>query len=170
MLTAVRFWPQRWLAVRTMPQDLIGCSNQRKLKALIPRVVVFVIRRRRREGSILLSFLLFYGPMVGKYALICAMEIQKIQMVIHILRICFICGTNVSDSQSWISLQVVDREQCVECALWFTNKRVQIQQILSMLKLFSFESLLLWTGFSSGGSLRKEPRAQSPTVKYYSWY
>ena len=67
-----------------MPQDLIGCSNQRKLKALIPRVVVFVIRRRRREGSILLSFLLFYGLMVGKYALICAMEIQKIHMVVHI--------------------------------------------------------------------------------------
>ena len=29
-------------------------------------------------------FLLFYGLMVGKYALICAMEIQKIQMVVHI--------------------------------------------------------------------------------------
>ena len=43
-----------------------------------------MIRRRRREGSILLSFLLFYGLIVGKYALICAMEIQKIQMVVHI--------------------------------------------------------------------------------------
>ena len=38
---------------------------------------------RRREGSILLSFL-FYGLIVGKYALICAKEIQKIQMVVHI--------------------------------------------------------------------------------------
>ena len=44
-----------------------------------------MIRRRRREGSILLPFLLFYGLMVGKYALICAMEIQKIHMVnVHI--------------------------------------------------------------------------------------
>ena len=43
-----------------------------------------MIRRRRREGSILLSFLLFYGLMVEKYALICAMEIQKIHMVVHI--------------------------------------------------------------------------------------
>ena len=34
--------------------------------------------------SILLSFLLFYGLMVGKYALICAMEIQKIHMAVHI--------------------------------------------------------------------------------------
>ena len=40
-----------------------------------------MIRRRWREGLILLSFLLFYGLMVGKYALICAMEIQKIRMV-----------------------------------------------------------------------------------------
>ena len=64
-----------------MPQDLISCGKRRKLKALIPRVVVFV---RRREGSILLSFLLFYGRIVGKYALICAVEIQKIQMVVHI--------------------------------------------------------------------------------------
>ena len=43
-----------------------------------------MIRRRRRERSILLSFLLFYGLMVGKYALICAMEIQKIHVVVHI--------------------------------------------------------------------------------------
>ena len=32
----------------------------------------------------MLSFLLFYGLIVGKYALICAMEIQKIHMVVHI--------------------------------------------------------------------------------------
>ena len=41
VLTAHRFWPHCSLAVRTMPQDLIGCFYQRKLKALIPRVVVF---------------------------------------------------------------------------------------------------------------------------------
>ena len=43
-----------------------------------------MIRRRRRERSILLSFLLCYGLMVGKYALICTMEIPKIHMVVHI--------------------------------------------------------------------------------------
>ena len=43
-----------------------------------------MIHRRRREGSILLSFLMFYSLMVGKYALICATEIQKIHMVVHI--------------------------------------------------------------------------------------
>ena len=71
-----------------MPQDLIGRRKRRKLKALIPRVVVFVndppSPERKREGSILLSFLLFCALMVGKYALICAMEIQKIHMVVHI--------------------------------------------------------------------------------------
>ena len=83
-----------------MPQDVIGCRKRRKLKALIPHVVVFVddpSSAERIEGSILLSFLLFYGLMVGKYALtraiigllwllalICVMEIQKIHMVVHI--------------------------------------------------------------------------------------
>ena len=42
-----------------------------------------MISHGRREGSILLSFL-FYGHIVGKYALICAKEIQKIQMVVYI--------------------------------------------------------------------------------------
>ena len=71
-----------------MPQDLIGCWNQRKLKALIPRVVVFAndqpSAERRIDFAGLFSLLLFYGLIVGKYALICAMEIQKIQMVVHI--------------------------------------------------------------------------------------
>ena len=43
-----------------------------------------MISRRRREGSIFLFLLLFYGLIVGKYALICAMEIQKIHIVVHI--------------------------------------------------------------------------------------
>ena len=44
-----------------------------------------MIRRRRRERPILLSFLSqLYGLMVGKYALMCTMEIQKIHMVVHI--------------------------------------------------------------------------------------
>ena len=70
-----------------MPQDLIGCRKRRKLKAPIPRVVVFVndpSSVERRIDFNLLSFLLFYGLMVGKYALICAMEIQKIHVVVHI--------------------------------------------------------------------------------------
>ena len=45
-----------------MPQDLIGCRKREKLKALIPRVVVFVNDPSSVERRIdLLSFLLFYG-------------------------------------------------------------------------------------------------------------
>ena len=69
-----------------MPQDLIGCRKRRKLKALIPRVVVFVNDPSSAEGRIdfIVFFLLFYGLMVGKYALICAMEIKKIHTAVHI--------------------------------------------------------------------------------------
>ena len=63
-----------------MPQDLIGCRKRRILKALIPRVVVFVNDPSSVERRI--DFAVFF--MVGKYALICAMEIQKIHVVVHI--------------------------------------------------------------------------------------
>ena len=68
-----------------MPQDLIGCRKRRKLKALIPRVVVFVndlsSADRRIDSAV---FFIVYHLMVGKYALICAMEIQKVHIVVHI--------------------------------------------------------------------------------------
>ena len=68
-----------------MPQDLIGFWNQRKLKALIPGVVVFVNDPPSAERRINFSvFFIVYGLMVGKYASNCALEIQKIKMVIHI--------------------------------------------------------------------------------------
>ena len=63
---------------------LIGCRKRRKLKELIPRVVVFVNDSSSAERRIDLSLVLFYGCMVGKYALICAMEIPKIHIVVHI--------------------------------------------------------------------------------------
>ena len=50
-------------------------------------MVVFVndpSSAERRIDFAVFFFLLFYGLMVGKYALICAMEIQKIHMVVHI--------------------------------------------------------------------------------------
>ena len=68
-----------------MSQDLIGCRKRRKLKALIPRVVVFVndplSAERRIDFAVFFIVLWSYG---GKYALICATEIQKIHMVVHI--------------------------------------------------------------------------------------
>ena len=92
-----------------------------------------MIRRRWREGSILLSFLLFYCLMVGKYALICSMEIQKIHVVVHI----FSGFALFTESEC-----IAELNPSASC--WpltrFTNKRVQIK-ILSILKLDSFESL-----------------------------
>ena len=130
-----------WLAVRTMLQDLIGCWNQRKLKALLPRLADStekssrMILRQRREGFCC-RFLLFYGLVVGKYALICAMEIQKIQIVVH----CFIYGTNVSESinhrkccskrhlkkyylaQYWLVCVCVCVRACVRVCVFMNNK------------------------------------------------
>ena len=68
-----------------MPQDLIGCRKRRKLKALIPRVVVFVndpsSAKRRIDFAVFFIVLWSYGR---KICLIRAMEIQKIRMVVHI--------------------------------------------------------------------------------------
>ena len=45
-----------------------------------------VFQTNGKRSRILLSFLFlfFYGLVVGKYSFICAMEIQKIQMIVHI--------------------------------------------------------------------------------------
>ena len=68
-----------------MAQDLIGCRKRRKLKALIPLVAVYVNDPPSAERKVDFAvFLLFDGLMVGKYALICTMEIQKIHVVVHI--------------------------------------------------------------------------------------
>ena len=63
-----------------MPQDLMGCRKRRKLKALIPLVVVFVDDPPSAKRKVDFA----NGLMVRKYAFICTMEIQKILMVVHI--------------------------------------------------------------------------------------
>ena len=67
-------------------QPSLAVRNARSWKRVfLAWLFSWMIRRRRRERPILLSFLSFYGLMVvGKYALICTMEIQKIHMVVHI--------------------------------------------------------------------------------------
>ena len=124
VLTAARFWPQRWLAVRTMPQDLIGCWNQRKLKALIPRVVVFAndqpLAERRIDFAVFFIVLWSYSRKICLN--MCHGNSENLDGFSYLLRIYFIYRTNVSVSRSWIPLGVVDREQGV---FWLTNKRVQ---------------------------------------------
>ena len=52
-------------AIRTMPQDLIGCRKRRKLTGLIPRVVVFVndppSAERRIDFAVFFIVLWSYG-------------------------------------------------------------------------------------------------------------
>ena len=123
----------------------------------------WMIRRRWREGSILLSFLSFYGLMVGKYALICAMEIQKIHVVVHIFSGFALfteseCIAELNPSASWWPL--------TRCILIFQQtgaKQNTVHLKTGFIWKFSLE-WVLWTGYASGGSLRKKP--QSPTVKY----
>ena len=72
----------------------------------------WIIRRQRRERPILLSFLSFYGLMVGKQALICTMEIQKIHMVVH----------NFSGFALFMELMWVNRGVESLCKLLTANK------------------------------------------------
>ena len=66
-----------------MPQDLIGCRKRRKLKALIPRVVVFVndpsSAKRRIDFAVFFIVLWSYGRKICLN-----MKIQKIHVVVHI--------------------------------------------------------------------------------------
>ena len=155
-----------------MPQDLIGCPKRRKLKALIPGVVVFVndpsSAERRIDFAVFFIVLWSYGRKICLN--MCHGNSENSYGCSYLLRICFIYGTNVIVSRSWIPLQVVDREQG---AFWFTNNQNQYTKmqikILSIFKLVSFESLAgndfsERAGYASGGSLWKKP--QSPTVKY----
>ena len=99
-----------------MPQDLIGCWNQRKLKALILRVVVFANDQPSAERRV--DFAVFFIVLWSQYSRKICLNMcpGNSDGCSYLLRICFIYGTNGSVSQSTISLPVVDREQCVECA------------------------------------------------------
>ena len=97
-------------------------------------MVVFVNDQPWAERRIDFAVFFVLWHIVGKYALICAMEIQKIQMVVHIFSV-FALFTEVMRVYRRVkSLQVVDHKQCEECAFGLKNKRVQIK-ILSNLKL-----------------------------------
>ena len=93
-----------------MPQDLIGYRKHRKLKALIPRVVVFVkdppSAQRRIDFAVFFIFLWAYGRKICLN--MCHGNSENAYGCSYLLRICFIYGTNVSVSRSSIPLQAVD--------------------------------------------------------------
>ena len=172
MLTAARCWPQGWLVVRTMSQDLIGCWNQRKFESAYSsrgcREWFAIGGEKDRFCRLFFIVLWSYGRKICLN--MCHDNSENSDGCSYLFRICFICETNVIVSRSWIPPQVVDREQG---AFWFTNNQNQYTKmqikILSIFKLVSFESLAgndfsERAGYASGGSLWKKPR--SPTVKY----
>ena len=93
-----------------MPQDLIGCWNQRKLKTLIPRVgprvgprvVVFANDQPSTERRI--DFAVFFIVLWSYRRKICLNMChgnpENSDGCSYLPRICFIYGTNVSVSQS----------------------------------------------------------------------
>ena len=147
-----------------MPQDLINCGKRRKLKALIPRVVVFVndpsSAERRIDFAVFFIVLWSYGR---KICLNMCHGNSEIHVVVHIF--------------SWFAL--FTESECIaelnpSASCWTLTRCILIyqktgaNQNTAHLKTgfiwkFSRE-WLLWTGYASGGSLRKKP--QSPTVKY----
>ena len=68
-----------------MPQDLIGCRKRRKLKALIPRVVVFVNDPSSAEKRIHSAvFFIVLGSYGRKIFLNMCHGNSEIHMVVHI--------------------------------------------------------------------------------------
>ena len=81
-----------------MPQDLIGCRKRRKLKALIPHVVVIVndpsSAKRRIDFAV---FFIVLWPNGRKICLnMCHGNSENSYGCSYLLRICFIYGINVS--------------------------------------------------------------------------
>ena len=85
-----------------MPQDLIGYRKRRKLKALIPRVVVFVndlsSTKRRIDFAVFVIVLYSYGRKICLN--MCHGNSENSYGCSYLVRICFIYGTNVSVSRS----------------------------------------------------------------------
>ena len=114
-----------------------------------------MIRRRRREGSILLSFLFFYGLMVRKYALIYVTEIREIHMVVHTFS-----GFALFTQLMWVYRGVESLCKLLTASnrylLIYQQTRANQNTVhlkTDFIWKFSRE-WLLWTGYSSGGSLR----------------
>ena len=126
-------------------------------------VLVNDLRSSERKVDFAVFFIVLwsYGR---KYALLCAMGIQKIHMAVHIFS-----GFALFTELLWVCRGVESL-----CKLLAANKCLSIYQQMSAnqntvrLKSGSIwkfsREWLFWTGYASGGSLQK--KRQSPTVKY----
>ena len=98
----------------------------------------------RKRSRILLSFLfLFFYGLVGKYSLICAREIQKIQMVVHIFS-GFALFTELM--RVYRGVESLCRTRC----LLICQQTSARQNTVTILKLVSFERLARKDFFERG--------------------
>ena len=98
----------------------------------------------RKRSRILLSFLfLFFYGLVGKYSLICAREIQKIQMVVHIFS-GFALFTELM--RVYRGVESLCRTRC----LLICQQTSARQNTVTILKLVSFERLARKDSFERG--------------------
>ena len=94
VVAEARFWPQRRLAIRTMTQDLIGCCNYRKLKALIPLEAVFADDPLSAVRGILLPFFIVLRSSGSKICLnMCHGNSENSDGCPNLFRICLIYET-----------------------------------------------------------------------------
>ena len=133
-----------------MPQDLIGCWNQRKLKALILCVVVFANDQPSAERRI--DFAVFFIVLWSYSRKICLNmchgNSENSYGCSYLLRICFIYGTNVSVELN-LSASCWLRTMCLnECKSKYCPSKT------GFIWKFS-RKWLLWTGYPSGGNTTK---------------
>ena len=138
-----------------MPQDLIGCRKRRKLKA--PSSA-----ERRIDFAVFFIVLWSYGRKICLN--MCHGNSENSYGCSYLLRICYFmeseCIEELNPSASCWPL--------TRCILIYQQTGANQNTVhirTGFIWKFSRE-WLLWTGYASGGSLRKKP--QSPTVKYFN--
>ena len=156
VLTAARFWLQRWLAIRTISHKIwlaVGINGSWK-HLFLAWLFSWMISRRRREGSIFPSFFIVLWSYSRKICLNMSMEIQKIDRWSF-----FDCITELNLSSScW------PQKRCLMIYQQKSANKNTVHLKIGFIWKFSQE-WLLWTVYTNGGSLRKKP--QLPTVKYF---
>ena len=139
-----------------MPQELIGCGKRRKLKALIPLVVVFVNDPPSAERKVDYAVVFVWWSYGRKICLnMYHGNSENSYGCSYLLWICFIYGTNVS---------VIVAELNPSASCWPLTRCFSIYQQTSadqntvdlksgFIWKFSWE-WLFWTGYASRGPLK----------------
>ena len=149
-----------------MPQDLIGCRKRRKLKAFIPLVVVCLNDPPSAERKV--NFAVFFIVLWSYGRKICLNmyngNSENSYGCSYLLWICFILRELI-----WVYRGVESLCNFLTAnKVLFASQQTSADQNTVHLKsgfIWKFSrGLFFWTGYASGGSLRKKP--QSPTVKY----